>query len=99
MKEDFERYQRLLQEWNAGSEPQSKSDPPKTSSQGMNSSAASGPGTDRPRVKLAPTPGAEEPGRFPGGTILCLDDSELVVYRRPVKDQPYDMVYSLLTDG
>ncbi|MBI3737286.1 hypothetical protein HY256_12340 [Candidatus Sumerlaeota bacterium] len=46
-------------------------------------------------------PVAEQPieGKFPSGTILAIDDEELVIYRRPVAGQPYDMVYSLLFDG
>jgi hypothetical protein len=54
----------------------------------------------RGRAKLAPAPAEETAeGAHPNGTLLCLDDEELVIYRRPVSGQSYDMVYSLLADG
>lgn len=48
---------------------------------------------------MAPTAAPETEGRFSSGSILCLNDEELVIYRRPVTGKPLDMVYSLLADG
>lgn len=54
----------------------------------------------QPRAKLVrPVVEEAEDGRYPKGAILCLNDEELVIYRRPVAGKAYDMVYSLLSDG
>jgi len=99
MKDELERYKRILEEWGAGNEAPPKTAPPGPPPRMENPQPVASNQPERGRAKLATAQPAAETGRYPGGTILCLDDSELVVYRRPVKDQPYDMVYSLLSDG
>ncbi len=99
MKEEIDRYKRLLDEWNgsgrggANKTPPPRTGPVPTPTHAMDGAESAG------RAKLS-RPGAMEPGaKFPSGTILSLDDEELVIYRRPVSGQPLDMVYSLLFDG
>lgn len=97
MNEEVERYKRLLDDWDRGksggkiargespiSKPSKPTAPPKSSG----------------RAKLKrPAAAEEDSGRFSKGAILCLDDEELLVYRRPVTGETYDMVYSLLATG
>lgn len=97
MKDEFDRYQRLLNDWNQG-----KGDAGESSSepQAPSSQSSAKPATGRPRARLrSAAETSDKDGRFPKGTILVLDDEELVVYRRPMGGEPYDMVYSLLADG
>lgn len=41
----------------------------------------------------------DRPPAFKNGTLVCLDEAELIVYRGPARGQSYDMVYALLADG
>ncbi len=102
MKDEIERYKRLLQDWHGGSGGNSPSPETKVSPPPVVRAPTPPPrmAESAPRMKLSrPTPPEAEEGRFPNGAILCLNDEELVVYRRPVAGQPLDMVYSLLADG
>lgn len=115
MGSDFDRYKELLNDWNKGEKPQASpaSSSRAEAPPGPNPSAR--PAAQEPprradlnarpaapqaqRAKLRPAGGGAQDGRFPKGTILCIDDEEIVVYRRPVAGKSYDMAYTLLADG
>lgn len=96
MNDDLERYRKLLEDWQVQKPVQKPRREPRSSAtqEVPLRSETSG----RERAKLIRRP-EEDGGRYPIGTILCLDDEEMVVYRRAVADKSYDMVYSLLSDG
>jgi len=97
MDDEVERYKQLLEDWSARRVPQPSDTPTPAPPR---PAGPTGGAPEPPRAKLIrPADEAEEGGRFPKGTILCLDEEELVIYRRPVHGQSYDMVYSLLADG
>jgi len=105
MKQEIDRYRRLLQEWGGDTQGgiQENSKPPvnpQPRTAGMNTpppaSASLGGRAKLGKPQATPPP---ESDRFASGTILVLNDEELVVYRRGVAGQPVDMVYSLLSDG
>ena len=105
MDEEYDRYKRLLEDWDQARAEGPKPKPiPKPMAKPAEPEEPIAPkrkvDRERPRAKMvrrsAPEP-AE--GRYPKGTILCLDDEELVIYRRPVSGKDCDMVYSLLADG
>ncbi|MCH8332534.1 hypothetical protein IIC65_01240 [Candidatus Sumerlaeota bacterium] len=95
--DELERYKRLLDDWQKGR------------AKGQEQEAEETPGPKRveepvskgsERAKLRRTDGKESSeDLYPKGTILALDDEDLVVYRRAVTAESYDMVYSLLGDG
>ncbi len=96
MNDDLERYRKLLEDWQVQKpvqKPRREPQSPVAQEVPLRTAAA---GSSRAKL----TRRAEEGGgRYPIGTILCLDDEEMVVYRRAVSDKSYDMVYSLLSDG
>lgn len=115
MDEEVERYKKLLGDWHqasqdskprvepdglerhdlSGSVPRPEPRPaPRSASNGD-----AGPGAGQSRARMASTPPPSAEGQFNSGSILCLNDEELVIYRRPVAGKPLDMVYSLLADG
>lgn len=96
MNDDLERYRKLLEDWQVQKPaPKPRREPRSPAAQEVPLRSSSG-GAGRARMTRRPE---EDGGRFPIGTILCLDDEEMVVYRRAVADKSYDMVYSLLSDG
>lgn len=101
MSDELERYKQLLNDWNIR---KPSPGPPRSAPETPpNREAEPEPEPNRPagqRAKLIrPVVEEAEDGRYPKGSILCLDDEELVIYRRPVAGKSYDMVYSLLADG
>jgi hypothetical protein len=98
MSDELERYKQLLNDWNVGKSPKPS---PANASGGASARPQAAPASEgKARAKLVrPVVEEAEDGRFPRGAILCLNDEELVIYRRPVADKPLDMVYSLLSDG
>lgn len=112
MDEEVERYKKLLGDWNQArqaSGPRREPDGLERHDLGAGSgperrpvaqSAANGESRPREaRARMNTAPPQPEEGRFSSGSILCLNDEELVIYRRPVAGKPLDMVYSLLADG
>lgn len=111
MDEEVERYKKLLGDWKQASQasgPTREPDglerhdltgsAPRPEPRPAPRAAANGDdGSSRARMG-SPAPAAPE-GQFNSGSILCLNDEELVIYRRPVAGKPLDMVYSLLADG
>lgn len=99
MTDELDRYKQILNDWQTGG-PSAKPrptpprpTPPPPAEEPVQEAA-------QPRAKLARPADAEaEDGRYPKGTILSLDEEDLVIYRRPVSGKPFDMVYSLLFDG
>lgn len=108
MDEEVDRYKRLLGEWNQATPSPRQTPMPQAGSQAPPRPLAEGPGgrpvgrsheAEAPRARtVAPQPPQGE-DRFSSGSILCVNDEELVIYRRPVAGKPLDMVYSLLADG
>ena len=94
MNDELERYRQLLDDWGkAKTDPESHVQIPKPTLK---------PRPQKPtgRARLQPqAPDEAGDGRYRKGTILVLDEEELAIYRRPVAGKPYDMVYSLMTDG
>lgn len=104
MKQEIDRYRRLLQEWGGDTQggiqekPAAASNP--SQPRGETPQATSGPSsTQRIKIGKAQTTPVPDLERYPSGAILVLNDEELVIYRRGVVGQPVDMVYSLLSDG
>jgi hypothetical protein len=100
MDDELERYKKLLGDWKQASQAVPR---PEVSERPAERHVLESVGTLRPqaapnRRPERPTAGSAEAG-FSSGSILCLDDVELVVFRRPVAGKPLDMVYSLLADG
>lgn len=109
MDNEFERYKRLLGDWDKGQE---NAPPPPSPINGGSpnpadpdditvynlDSAGAELSTSRP-VSPKPAAAAHEQTEFESGNILCLNNEDLVVYRRPIAGKPLDMVYSLVSDG
>lgn len=98
--EELERYKQLLGDWHGDangepSSPRKRHDPEAEAYLRLLS------GEEPQRAKMKPaTPAAKHgDGEHVKGSILRLDDSDMVVYRRSVTGQALDMVYSLLADG
>lgn len=94
MEEEVDRYKKLLGDWKQASKPGA----PRPGSPTPQPSAPGRP--EESRARMAPVGAAHAPDSpYASGSILCLNDEELVIYRRPVAGKPLDMVYSLLADG
>lgn len=98
--EELERYKQLLGDWHGDANgdppaPQKRRDPEAEAYLRM----LSGEEPKRAKMKPAAAAATQGEGEHVKGSILRLDDSDLVVYRRSVTGQALDMVYSLLDDG
>lgn len=96
MKEDIDRYKRLMEEWRGASG--TPKEEPKPDPKAVSRPVPSGPGSDPAdrRLKLAPVP---PQGRHPRGTLLCINDEELVVYDKGPDASGRDSVLDLLYNG
>ena len=96
MSSELERYKQLLDEWSVGRKPTSQQAESQTEE--IKAEPQAQPASGRARLKR-PEPAGGGKGRFPKGSVLCLDEEELVIYRRPIEGKSFDMVYSLMADG
>src|SRR5947207_2872317 len=89
--DDLERYHRLLEDWKPGAPPRRSASRPATGRSPTSTPAPAAfdpePISQRPREIASP------------GTILLLNDQNLVVYQRPVPEKEYHLVFSLTRNG
>lgn len=114
MENDLDRYKQLLGDWEKRTQDE-KSRPspvedrpepivqvkPATPRRTPLDSASGQRNASGPSPEPVRNPSDSNPPdmKYDRGTLLVLDEADLVVYRRPVAGQPLDMVYSLLADG